>query len=96
MHSNFSDLKTKTMTAKEYLLHIGFDDAHLPELFNNDDKSYYQITELMEKYHQSKLKLLGISNVVGQSEQYFCCKDQINQRCGEQCLGCYMYVNDKV
>ena len=57
------------MTAKEYLLDIGFDDAHLPELFNNDDKSYYQITELMEEYHQAKLKLLGIGGVVGQSEQ---------------------------
>ena len=63
MHSNFNDLKTKTMTAKEYLLDIGFDDAHLPELFNNDDKSYYQITELMEEYHQAKLKLLGIGVV---------------------------------
>ena len=51
------------MTAKEYLLDIGFDDAHLPELFNNDDKSYYQITELMEEYHQAKLKLLGIGGV---------------------------------
>ena len=51
------------MTAKEYLLDIGFDDAHLPELFNNDDKSYYQITELMEEYHQAKLKLLGIGVV---------------------------------
>lgn len=51
------------MTAKEYLLDIGFDDAHLPELFNNDDKSYYKITELMEEYHQAKLKLLGIGVV---------------------------------
>lgn len=65
MHSNFNDLKTKTMTAKEYLLEIGFDDAHLPELFNNDDKSYYKITELMEEYHQAKLKLLGIGGVSG-------------------------------
>jgi hypothetical protein len=63
MHRNFNDLKTKTMTAKEYLLDIGFDNAHLPELFNNDDKSYYQITELMEEYHQAKLKLLGIGGV---------------------------------
>ena len=51
------------MKAKEYLLDIGFDDAHLPESFNNDDKSYYQITELMEKYHQAKLKLLGVGVV---------------------------------
>ena len=53
------------MIAKEYLLDIGFDYAHLPELFNNDDKSYYQITELMEEYHQAKLKLLGIGGVIG-------------------------------
>ena len=50
--------KTETMTAREYLLDLGFDDAHLPELFNNEDKSYYQINELMEEYHQEKLKLL--------------------------------------
>ncbi|MCG9971010.1 hypothetical protein [Christiangramia crocea] len=36
--------------AKKYLLSIGFDDAHLPELFNDDDKSYYSIPELMEEY----------------------------------------------
>ena len=56
MHSNFNDLKTKTMTAKEYLLDIGFDYSHMPELFNDDDKSYYTIIELMEGYakkHQS-------------------------------------------
>ena len=41
------------MTAKEYLLEIGFDDARLPDLFNNDDKIYYQISELMEEYHQA-------------------------------------------
>jgi len=51
------------MAAKKYLLDIGFDDAHLPELFNNDDKSYYQIAELMEEYHQAKLKLLCIGGV---------------------------------
>lgn len=56
------------MTAKEYLLDIGFDDAHLPELFNDDDKSNYQITELMEAYHQAKLKLLGIGGVSNRSK----------------------------
>lgn len=62
LYSKISKI-TKTTAAKEFLLIIGFDDAHLPELFNNDDKSYYKITELMEEYHQAKLKLLGISNV---------------------------------
>lgn len=38
------------ITAKEYLLELGFDDAHLPELFNDDDKSHYQITELMVEF----------------------------------------------
>jgi len=51
------------MTAEEYLLDIGFDDAHLPELFNDDDKSHYQIAELMESYHQSKAENLGIFSV---------------------------------
>jgi len=39
------------MNAIKYLLDIGFDDAHLPDLFNDDDKSYYTIPELMEAYH---------------------------------------------
>ena len=45
---------------KKYLLDIGFDDAHLPELFNDDDKSYYTIPELMQSYTDHKLKLLSI------------------------------------
>ena len=69
MHSNFNDLKTRTMTAKKYLLDIGFDDAHLPGLFNNDDKSYYQISTLMEEYHQHKLKFLGLHIVMQHREQ---------------------------
>jgi hypothetical protein len=36
---------------------------------------------------------LSIANVVGRSEQYFCCKEQINQRCSEQCLGCFQFEN---
>mgnify|MGYP000371476460 FL=1 len=43
------------MDAKKYLLDIGFDDAHLSDLFNDDDKSYYTIPELMEGYLESKL-----------------------------------------
>ena len=49
---------------KKYLLDIGFDDAHLPELFNDDDKSIYTIPELMQAYTDHKLKLLGIADVV--------------------------------
>lgn len=42
----------EAMNAQKYLLDIGFDDAHLPSLFNDGDKSYYKITELMEDYHR--------------------------------------------
>ena len=36
---------------------------------------------------------LRIHDVVGQSEQYFCSKEQIEQRCNEQCLGCFQFEN---
>ena len=42
--------------AKKYLLDISFDDAHLPKLFNDDDKSYYTIPELMQSYADQHLK----------------------------------------
>ena len=38
-------------------------------------------------------KQLIIVNVVGQSEQFFCSKEQIGQRCNEQCLGCFQFEN---
>lgn len=41
--------------AKEYLLKIGFDDAHLPKLFNDDDKSYYTIPELMQYFTEEQI-----------------------------------------
>jgi hypothetical protein len=51
--------------AKKYLLEIGFDDAHLPELFNDDDKSTYTIPGILEDYHQYELKKIGdIGNVI--------------------------------
>jgi hypothetical protein len=28
------------------------------------------------------------------SELFFCCKQAIDQRCSEQCLGCYTYKRD--
>lgn len=30
-----------------------------------------------------------------QNDRYFCCKDQIEQRCSEQCLGCFQFENTK-
>ena len=46
------------MKASKYLLELGLDDAHLPLIFNGDDKSYYNIPELMESYHKEASKEL--------------------------------------
>jgi hypothetical protein len=35
-------------------------------------ENHPSIVEAMEKYHQAKLKLLGIADVVRRSEQLFC------------------------
>lgn len=34
----------------KYLLSIGFDDAHLPLIFNTDDRSNYSVPEIIESY----------------------------------------------
>ena len=43
----------QVVSAEEFLNSIRFDVAHLPELFNDDDKSYYTIPELMTEYSQA-------------------------------------------
>ena len=35
---------------KEYLLKLALDDEHLPEIFNDSDKSYYTIPELLSAF----------------------------------------------
>ncbi len=40
--------------AKEYLDSIGFEENQLPVLFNEDDKSYYTIAELLESFYNHK------------------------------------------
>lgn len=32
---------------------------------------------------------------IEQSEDYFCAKNKIGQRCSTQCLGCFQFENDK-
>lgn len=49
--------------------------------------------EFYAEFDDRLRRALSIANVVGRSEQYFCCKDQINQRCSEQCLGCFQFQN---
>tara|TARA_R110000787_G_scaffold233593_2_gene340520 strand:+ start:1436 stop:1600 length:165 start_codon:yes stop_codon:yes gene_type:complete len=49
------------MKAEKYLESIGLEDVKDTEFFNDDDKSWYKLPELMEAYHQSKLDLLSIA-----------------------------------
>ena len=68
-----------------------------------DAEEYYRQTRLVEtknwslqmalnfadEYHQAKLKLLGIADVVGQSEQLFCvCKRPVQWTTDEGFIGC--------
>lgn len=58
----------------------------LDNIWNEVEDAEYndrQLTQFAERYHEHKLKLLGIADVVGQSEQLPC------QHCGqlEPCAG---------
>ena len=62
MHSNFNDLKNRTMTAKEFLEENGI--PNMPTQFTKDEQTDVSNTaEALEAYHQAKLKLLGIADV---------------------------------
>lgn len=52
------------MKAEKYLESIGLENVIDEEFFNDDDKSWYKVQELMEAYHQEQLKLLNIDNVM--------------------------------
>jgi hypothetical protein len=70
MHSNFNDLKTTKMEAKEW-----FEKSEYQYALDEYDEGGYlgidenKVCQMLEEYHQTKLKLLGIGDVVGQSEQ---------------------------
>jgi hypothetical protein len=70
MHSNFNDLKTTKMEAKEW-----FEKSEYQYALDEYDEGGYlgidenKVAQMLEEYHQDKLKLLGIGYVVGQSEQ---------------------------
>lgn len=51
---------------------------------------YEVMQDYAEKYHKEQLRKHA---VVKQSEQYFCAKEEIMQRCKEQCLGCFQFEN---
>lgn len=53
------------MKADKYLESIGLGNVIDEEFFNDDDKSWYKVQELMDGYHQAKLDLLNIPVVSG-------------------------------
>ena len=65
MHSNFNDLKTTKMEAKEW-----FEKSEYQYALDEYDEGGYlgidenKVCQMLEEYHQSKLKLLGIGDVV--------------------------------
>jgi len=80
------------MTAKEFLDEHGI--PNMPTQYSPQFQTDVNDTEkALEAYHQAKLKLLGIANVVGQSEQFCECdgvQDLIAgtgecRKCGGQC-----------
>lgn len=60
------------MKADKYLESIGLSNVIDEDFFNDDDKSWYKVQELMESYHRAKLDLLTIPVVVQQSELLSC------------------------
>jgi len=67
MHSNFNDLRTEIMTAKEIIIKNKelFEQEPYKEMYNGDVNA---IEKCMEEYHQDKLKLLRIGVVSQQRE----------------------------
>lgn len=53
------------MTAKEYIQELGIEDE---TIYDNAERMH-SLECLLENYHQSQLKLLGLHDVVGRSEQ---------------------------
>jgi uncharacterized membrane-anchored protein len=47
-----------------------------------------------EYINKLERKLTLTHDVMSDSELFFCCKQAIDQRCSEQCLGCYTYKRD--
>jgi hypothetical protein len=64
MHSNFNDLKLKNMEAKKWYEN----SKYLYSLDEHDEGGFLgiddnKVAEMLEEYHQAKLKLLGIADV---------------------------------
>jgi len=78
------------MTAQKFIEKKFFNRHFFLDAINENERDVIEfIADLMDEYAEQ----LRQSNVVGQSEQYFCSKEQIGQRCNEQCLGCFQFEN---
>jgi len=75
------------MTAKEWIF------ENYPQVKKEWNKTGHDdnyMVRMMEEYHQAKLKLLGIPDDVGQSEEFYCNeRDEYgNTDCNQQCMMC--------
>lgn len=59
--------------------------------WENAPEGFY--LQFYENIIECTKQVLNIPLVVGESEQYFCSKQQIGQRCSRQCLGCFQFEN---
>ena len=71
-----------TLLINKELTRIGIPLEH-------EHASYFRDGYLFAQKQELTLTVVGV-----RSEQFFCCKEQIEQRCNEQCLGCYTYKRD--
>jgi len=55
-------VKTMKEAPKEYLQSIGLENVIGEEFFNDDDKSYYTVEELMQSYAEAENKELEAQN----------------------------------
>lgn len=81
------------MTAKEFLKEHGI--PNMPTQYSPQFQTDVNDTaKALEAYHQAKLKLLGISDVVRQSEQLKAFADYLNNRLGMPMYSTQCHVDD--
>ena len=82
------------MNATDYLKEQGIHPSEPIYWYGDDD--VITLEQLLESYHEAKLKLLGIGDVVGRSEQFKCAMQlsKSGKRCDKQCVECELsYTN---
>lgn len=83
------------MTAKEWIFE---NYPQVKEEWNKTGHDDNYMVRMMEAYHQHKLKLLGLGDVVCRRGQFSCHLEDSEEgdRCSEQCSNCkeYKYYNN--